>query len=295
MKAMIASLWKRRWCRCILWAAIVLGVAFVHPFPRQLFFGPKFKGWPLCVWENRIRDRVDPERRQPNWFQKALTFVGVDQANQVDQFDRSAEMLRLYMHLAEDRDPRVRRIMLVWLGARPDPEIVALYRRHMQDDDLDCRLLSACGLGQANGDRKAKAMLVALPDDCEAETREHVAFALSAMAQQDPELFGPLAARTKDADRHVREFAVASMASFGKRGAAVLRQVMLGKDDETRIRAIYATTHLGKDAAELIPVLEAIRNDPRDKLRSYAQDALTEIDPERFPAPIRKTNEATTP
>jgi hypothetical protein len=285
MKALIVSFWKRRGCRCIFWVAIVLGLAFVHPFPRQLFFGPKFKGWPLCVWESRIRDRVDPERRQANWFQKALAFVGAGQAVRVDQFDDSAELLPLYLHLAEDRDPRVRRLMLVWLRGWREPEVVALYRRHLQDDNVDCRLLAACGLWATGEDRETKAVLLPLPDNCETQTRWMVVEALSGMAASNPDLFEPLAKLIEDGDSSVREIAVCSMPHFGKRGVAVLRAVMIGKGDDIRCHAIVATRYLGKDAAELIPVLEAIRNDPRDAMCYNAQETLNKIDPERFPWP----------
>jgi len=64
MKAHLASIWKRRWCRLSLWSAIVIGLFLLLPFPRQMVFGPKIEDVPWCVWEREARIAADPERHR---------------------------------------------------------------------------------------------------------------------------------------------------------------------------------------------------------------------------------------
>jgi len=42
-------------------AALLFGLAMLHPYPRQSLFGPTIRGKPRCVWEDSLRRQVDRE------------------------------------------------------------------------------------------------------------------------------------------------------------------------------------------------------------------------------------------
>ena len=47
---------SRRWLLAVLGAAALLfGLAMLHPYPRQSLFGPTIRGKPWCVWEAAMR------------------------------------------------------------------------------------------------------------------------------------------------------------------------------------------------------------------------------------------------
>src|ERR1051326_5009639 len=97
---------SRRWLAFLGGAALLFGLAMLHPYPRQSLFGPKIRGQPWCVWERQVRGFVDA---QDSFSDKALRWLGVERqqlaGNEI--FD-DAEMLPLVLELLDDPDSRVR-------------------------------------------------------------------------------------------------------------------------------------------------------------------------------------------
>lgn len=289
MKALLSYVWQRRWCRSLLWVALVFGLACLHPFVRQSIFGPKIDDMPWCVWEGRVRAQAQRGDPKP-WFYQMLEKIGLLGADDWGISLESQAALPVYVHLADDNDPRVRRLALQMLGRHgnlPDAtaEVLPILQRRLKDDDPRCRLHAAFGVWRATRDSELRHIALALVDHKDTEVRYVAVGLLCEMASQVPETFEPLAKLTEDRDLNTRFLAMYAMRSFGKRAIPVFRDGMKDSDSRIRCTAIIALATLRKDAAELIPDLLALRNDPNASVRESIAEVLPLIDPERFPPP----------
>jgi hypothetical protein len=286
MRHLLAAFWQRRWCRSLLLIAIAFGLACLSPFIRQTLFGPRFGDVPWCVWEQQLRVHAGDDRSPP---------AGLDWSRR--------DLVPLYWHLAEDDDPRVRRIALLRLMTVPhldplwpsapqkllaskDPTTISILQRHLYDDSAQCRLVAACGLWAAFKDREAKTMLLSVANDRDVALPRDVIGMLSEIPDI-PELFDRLAQSSADPDWATRHHAVRSMRHFGKRGLPIIQKTLEGKELSARREAAKVLSLLGKDAAELMPLLLSLLDDRDERIRQHAHMALTAIEPLKFPAPAK--------
>jgi hypothetical protein len=296
MKPILAYVCKSRWCRMPLWIAIAVGLACGSPFIRQSLFGPRFGDVPWCVWEQELRIDAGDDYGPPEWWKKLLAWAEWHEPRRGLDWSRP-DLAPLLCHLAEDRDARVRQIALLRLVTIPqlqhyqahlrqplrhhhDAESIAVLRRHLHDDDPQCRLYAACGLWMALKDREAQSTLTAVVKDHEVSLPREGIAALGEVTDI-PELFDWFARWSDDPDWVIAIHSVRAMQHYGKRGVPVLKKGLL-------IRSVYATEaacQLGKDAAELMPVLLTLQNDPDPRIRLNVQRTLTKIDPRQFPDP----------
>lgn len=110
----------RRWPKRLLLAFLVLallaGVFVVSfPYPRQLVFGPKIQGVPLCAWQEHFRDHVarkEPrfaERRQePSVLRDLFGWLGGGGSNLKWDSLRESERDTVLLSLLDDPQPYVR-------------------------------------------------------------------------------------------------------------------------------------------------------------------------------------------
>ena len=99
---------SRRWLLAFLGgAALLVGLAMLHPYPRQSLFGPTIRGKPWCVWEAAFR-------RQAHWeeYQETLDFrlrgwLGIRPSRQEWEF-KHPELAPLLVHMTYDPDPAIR-------------------------------------------------------------------------------------------------------------------------------------------------------------------------------------------
>src|ERR1700687_2638126 len=110
---------SRRWLLAFLGAAALLfGLAMLHPYPRQSLFGPTIRSKPWCVWEAEVRHYVHREEYEKTLPARLMRWMGVKHEN-IHDFEmfkhlfNHAEMLPLLLELAEDRDPNVRPCVLL--------------------------------------------------------------------------------------------------------------------------------------------------------------------------------------
>ncbi len=120
-------------------ALIVSGALMFHPYPRQLVFGPKIKGTPVCAWQEDFRSRNsggfgDPERE---------TFVAkiLDWLNFGDHFLdwnplSKEEKEAIYITLAADPSPHVRKAIVVELSEMMSKDGIPTYLGFLDDPDL---------------------------------------------------------------------------------------------------------------------------------------------------------------
>ena len=288
MTTLLAYVWQRRWCFFSGTILTLVGLPLLHPFVRQALFGPTIDDIPWCVWEDAVRYRAHPERAEGSWLQRTLIKAGWIKAQRPPDAQLSTPAaIPVLLHLAEDRDPLVRRVALRHLQWQRVPDIekvLPVFRAHLQDSDPHCRLIAAAGTFQITSDPEMAKVALAFLSDPDSDIRRDVAYILEAVAPQDVDLFGPLATLADDPDYAVRCHAVFAQRHFGKRGVPILRKAMRDPRPATRVWAIQTAAQLGKDAAELIPDLLALQNDPNASVPQVNINAvLTLIDPEAFP------------
>jgi HEAT repeat protein len=295
MKSLLTYLWQRRW-RFFLGAILALVcLPLLHPFVRQALFGPSINGIPWCVFEDAVRYRAHPERAEGSWLQRKLVKAGwIKAPAEPDAQLYKREAIPVLMHLAEDRDPLVRREALRLLEYR-QPEgnehLLPLLHAHLQDSDSYCRLSAATGIWAIANDRDMTKVALPFLNDPDGDVRRRVASLLADMARKGSDLFDPLAKLLDDSDDGTRHYAVLAQRHFGKRGVPVLRKAMSDPNPQIRTAAIRTAADLGKDGAELIPELLALQNDPDRHVRRAAVEALHKMDPERFPTPAKKVGD----
>ena len=97
---------RRRLLACLSIAALLFGLAMLHPYPRQTLFGPTIDGKPWCVWEDAIRRHAGQSRDSvPDKF---LHWLGVARWTMtLDDFDHP-ELAPLLAAMLDDADPEIR-------------------------------------------------------------------------------------------------------------------------------------------------------------------------------------------
>ena len=290
MKAILASLWKRRWCRSLLWVALAFGIVCLHPFVRQTIFGPKIDGIPWFVWENQARASANRDTQKKAWLYEFLEKIGLIRHDGGGMDMHAEAAMPLHVQLADDSDVHVRQFalnMLLGGGPQDRPRTLQVLQRHLTDSDPSCRALAARGAWRRTEDPALLPIVLPLVDHADRDVRFVAILTLCDMAPRIPETFEPLAKLSEDPDRFTRNFALSAMPSFGKRAIPVFRKALNDSDREIRRAAIINISVLRKNAAELIPDLLALQSDPSPDVRQSVAEVLPLIDPKRVPAPAK--------
>ena len=218
-----------------------------------------------------------------------LEKVGVRSVREQQLDIRGPSTLPLYLHLANDRDVKVRRFALEELNQRAiekDEAFLDLLRQRINDEDPYCRCLAVCGIWKATRDPAMIAVLVPLKDEPNDQVRRSVVLALGDMASDDPGLFEPMSQLCEDRELNVRISAIASMHHFGKRGVPILRKAFADSHVLVRSSAVYAASELRADGAVLFPELRRLQESDADSgVRRNAGHALYMMDPKQFSKP----------
>ena len=199
---------------------------------------------------------------------------------------KSDSLLPLHIELARDHDAKVRLFALTHLDLAMrlgNAELLPVMRRHLDDEDAECRFIAAYRVWWKTQDPAAKTSLLSLVDCADNHVRGNVAEALAGMAQADQELFEPLAKLAKDDNSRVRKWGIGAMPLFGTRALPTIRSAL--DDPLSCYVAVEAARGLGPDAVELIPSLQAMRKDCPVWARYDLDEAMSKIDPARFPSP----------
>jgi hypothetical protein len=281
MKPILAYVWQRRWCRIGILVLAVCALAFSHPYLRQSVFGPAIDGIPWCVWENDFRIGANPQS-QGDWLFRMMRKIGVVNQRDLGLPPCNAAGLPLYLHLAEDRDVKVRQIALEQFYRMPkehETEILPVLRHHLNDVDPECRLIAAEAIWRATKDREMKHVALPMLNHKDFPVRRWALVVLDAMANDDPEVFEPLAKMAEDPDFQMRSGAAAAMKHFGKRGVPILERALGDSHASVRFTALSAAAKLGKDAEKLTPILQMLQSDPDPNIRRAVKDTLEKINP----------------
>ena len=277
--------------RCLLaylgGAALLFGLAMLHPYPRQSLFGPTIRGKPRCVWEDAIRRQVNWEEYEKTWAPTLLGWMGVKhEPMELRVLLNHPEMLPLALELAEDQDRGMRGEILFTLtfcDKLRDPSVLPVLRRRLEDDDAYCRIQAARALWHIAKDKQGFAVVLRDLEDCRDESvRREAIWLFHEASAASPELYPVLAAHAKHPSPGIRREVMLSMGKFGKKGLPILRQGLEDSDLDVRFCAVIALEQLGPDAKEAVPALERRLTETDAGLRGRTAEALKMIDPQRF-------------
>jgi hypothetical protein len=275
---------KQRARRCVLLlvggVALLLGVAMLHPYPRQSLFGPMVRGKPRCVWQAELRRIAGPESvtdTLTRWLHVEREAIPQDEL-----FDHP-EMVPLVVELVEDGDFNLRGAAMNRIAmykSLQDPAALPALHRWLREDYIHNRLLAARAIWQIDRDSRVLNLFREMFADSKPGYRA-LGMSHAATFADAAELFPDIAALASDPDHRVREPVMYAMRHHGKKGVPIL---ILGLQDEqtnVRLNAAWSLATLGARAADAVPALKACLNDPNMEVRTEAAEALERIEYDR--------------
>jgi HEAT repeat protein len=283
---------SRRWLLAFLGgAALLFGLAMLHPYPRQSLFGPTIRGKPWCVWEAKVRRYANGD--WDSWFFKMMESQGFEDGLRTWEKDlNDPDFLPLFLHLAEDADPKVRCMAIGRFSKLQETAALPVLRRRLTDEDARCRFSAATAIWYIAKDRDVIPTLVGIlkerpevaPENKNAQGlfRSNVVLLLYLISFDNPELYDDLAAFKDDPDFFVRSEVMRSMESFGQKGVIVLRDGLKDPVAMVREQAAHTLGNIGGNAKESLQELELCLDDPSPRVRLKAAEAIRFVDTQRF-------------
>ncbi len=283
----LRRLLSRRWLLGLLGlAALILGLAMLHPYPRQSLFGPTIRGEPWCVWEEAVRRYVHREDYEKSVAARLRRWLGFEQDNlDRDDLFNHKEMLPLLLEMAEDHDHEVRRCVLIAFitcDQLHDRSALPVLRRRFDDAERQCRIKAAVAAWVIDPNEPVVAVLLREADDRHSAFRLNAIHALTHISRTTPELMPHVDRYAADEDEAVRADVMIFVQGLGAKALPILRR---GADDRSslvRRSAINSIYVLNSAAKDLVPVLVRLLTDQNDGVRNEAADTIRMIDPDRY-------------
>lgn len=290
-----------RWLLAFLGGAVLLcGLAMLHPYLRQSLFGPTIRGKPWCVWEGEVRRNFKQADHEQSFLAKTIRWLGVKHAEmEVNDLFNHAEMAPLLLHLAEDRDPVIRRgavSAFYWHKELQVEAALPTLRARLDDADLRCRIEATMAVASIDPDARVLPVLLRILDDPRGEDREkamrsedHDEYmrylavrAVSYLACVDDAAFDVMLRHAKDRDSSIREAIMDELCRHGKKGVPTLLLGLADENPNIRLAAAQTLGTLGADAKPAVPALERLFTDNDLSVRTAAVTAVAVIAPERL-------------
>jgi HEAT repeat protein len=237
---------------------------------------------------NEIRSGTEVRRWQAAY--ELANWLGSRTPSQLAEDNPTPELIRLYRD-AGDRDPRIRRFLVLALGRLQDPAAVGLLVEVLDQEDAETVIYAAWSLGNIDAG-EAVPGLVRLLEHPDPGVRKMAAHSLGSLAE--PEAAAPLRRCLEDPEIDVTWNAALALGRLRDPASLPVLDRMTRRDyldqfiggdparqEEIVINAIRALALLENEAAR--SRLESLsREDPSTRVRSAALDGLAGVDP---PAP----------
>jgi HEAT repeats len=173
---------KKRIALVLLGLTLVAGIVLLsQPYPRQLVFGPKVKGVPLCAWQEYFREgHAEDLWIEPSAFQKLLGWLkrGSEPLNWGELTPADKEVI--HVSLIDDADPNIRYRAFDALGTDRPGRVPAILRL-LEDPDVSVIEKVAKSLIGEDLDPRVKEQLERLAEGNDAHRRD---IALRVLHQQ---------------------------------------------------------------------------------------------------------------
>lgn len=313
------SMTRKRLFRIVVCGTLGVAVLLflLNPYTRQSVFGPKIQGEPLCYWQGRFRSAADPDLAEQSVMPKVFAFLGItsqsdetqwlDDANTIvvalsllddprpavragmaqilARYPESPDAIAGMLRLLDDPQPRVRLDAVGWCK-RDDTRLAAPVRLRLheliEDQDLDCRVSAASLLVEIDDARDRKTLKVLLEGlgSRNEIVRVQAAWSLCQLTKDYPECFTDVAAAAR---RDLYARLGCARAAYVCGPVAVPLLIELLDDGNVCDAAARSLGNMGPTAAPAIPALVRMQSAPGVDTRRCAREALSKIDPERYP------------
>lgn len=279
---------SRRWLLAVFGgAALLFGLAMLHPYPRQSLFGPTIRGKPWCYWDGEVRHHAARAARKPNWESKIIEWLGWERERWLDRrlFD-DEEMLPLLLEHTKDRDPDIRATAIsaitYYKNLWQEPALPVLREQLHSNEPVD-RIYAAQAVWHISRDKTVITILFQiLREEKKEYHRSDALRAIAEIGSDLPELFSDVAAIANGSDESLRPTAVSGMRYFGMKGLPIIEKSLYDPDESIRSAGANAAGSLGTDALCLAPRLEELLNDRSSSVRGATADALRMVDRQRY-------------
>ena len=267
-------------------AALLFGLAMLHPYPRQSLFGPTIRGEPWCVWEDAIRRHAHWDKYEKTTWAIAMRRLGVKETRPDfrELFDNE-EMLPLLLELMEDPDPVIRQRVLkqfYWHKKLQDKCALPRLRARLADDDVLCQIEAACAIRAIEPAENVYPLLLRILDDPQSRHRFEAMRALTYMASSNSLAFDAMTGYVNDPSPKVRADLMYEIYRLGVRGIPTLAQGVKDPDASVRKAAVFGLECLAPEDKNAIAPIARCYNDPDKNVRLAAREALRTFDPELF-------------
>ncbi len=286
----------------------LLATAFLlFPYTRQLVFGPKIEGVPICRLQGEFR-RLD-DYRPRKWTDKLLDYLNPNARENLYLTLNEASKRRILLSLVDDADSRTRELALRNLAEHAaDSDVMPHLLRHFDDPDREVRYtaLTPFSRVQIKDDLLMGKLRERIQDEdpgCRWAAIEAVVF----NAESLEDAIGALEMGRRDERRGVREmillkirrsklFARADLVeklylrwvahedpevraevasglggcSLSPEIIAAVNKLLCDGDSEVRYHAMHTAAGFGKDSNPFLPVFNKLLDDPEAKCRIRA-------------------------
>lgn len=280
---------KTKWALRLL-ASLLLtaaGILWLSPYHRQLLFGPRIQGIPICAWQEHVRRQLRPSLandsfldRIREWF-LAKSTIG-EEWRKLGDLDKA----QVYLSMIDDPDNTLRKEIAISLQNLNPDHAEAVVVRLLDDPDDSVRDATA---GSNRFTPAASAKLEELLNHVDASKRAFAVKHLTLSHGRDKRSLDLLAGMLNDADATVRATVAEAMAQWrGRRMAGEYAQHVLAQlkdaDAKCRIEAAYAAWCMGRNVTDAVPVLSNELKNPDETMRLAAARHLQSMRKDALPA-----------
>jgi HEAT repeat protein len=301
-------------------SGLIFLYVLINPYTRQGIFGPRVGGEPLCYWQQQIRHANAAGGGEP-LMARVLAWLGLKSEERGEPGVR-ADRLTVWLSLKEDTDPNMRAAVARELGSFHDyPDAFDGLLQLLDDPDSDVRAAAAEGCWRLHwmlGPEAARAVSklrplfdhpselcrvhaatvvlnAAEPRDAQARTvlleglkssdsvaRAEAIRSLCKVGKESPQAFAEVAMAAQQ-DLVSRQMFAWHAGGFGKLAVPLLAKLLGDGDFTVRHGAFRSLGDIGPDAVSAVPALVRVRDNATGGTRTAAMEALSRIDPERYP------------
>lgn len=291
---------SRRWLFALIGvAALLFGLAMLHPYPRQSLFGPTIRGKPWCYWEYEIRCYVHHtlHAKSNDVFEKIRRWFGSRDGPKWRDRELFAheEMLPLLLELAKDDDKDVRRASewaIVYYEELHQTPALPVLLDQLHQEDPSSQMYAAGAVWRITKDKQVipivmqvlntpKNVRLAKPGTV-GSYRAKALSVLSEIAREVPALFSDVVGFVGDDDAGLRTAAMGEMVHFGNQGIPILLKGLDDPDDWVRLRAAESLRSMRTHEKESLLALERLLLTEDSTVRERVVAALVAMDAQRF-------------
>ena len=273
---------KKRLLLILLFLLLIpAGILVISPYPRQLVFGPKIQGVPLCAWQEEVRRRHRPDDDSTfsttflSWFRTGHTDLKWTSLSE-------EEKERVYLTLLDDGVTEVRKNVAEALAWSYSPRVIPALVQLIDDSEKTIRDQAVDALCLRG--REARSGLpkyVGLLGHSDGERRRQAVNLISSVKPRTKESLDLLTQALNDSDSKVRSEVRHCFASWnwahsrvGKHALPRLREDFDSSDPMVRLEAAEAVWNIRRSEQEVLPVFRQVMQHAGAAIRRSALERL---------------------